>query len=76
MDDRLRKVVGQVFGLPAEVVSDEDSPDTISSWNSMAHINLILALEAEFGVSLSPDDAAEMLSVGLIKSILQERGVA
>lgn len=76
MNDRLRNVVAQVFGVPVEHIHEDDGPHTIESWDSLAHINLVLALEAEFGVSLAPDDAAEMLSVGLIRQILWENGIA
>ena len=36
-------------------------------------LNIAVAIEAEFGISLSPDDIAEMLSVPLILEILRER---
>jgi acyl carrier protein len=36
---------------------------------------LILALEAEFNITLSPDEAAEMLSVGLIRKVLRDKRV-
>jgi len=61
-----------MFGIPVEEIDDDSSPDTILAWDSMAHINLILSLESEFDLSLSLEDAMEMLSVGLIKTILGE----
>lgn len=73
--DRVYRVVSDVLGVPVTAVNDESSPDTIESWDSLAHINLILALEAEFGISLSDEDAVDMLSVRLIKMILAERVV-
>lgn len=75
MNDRLDKVLSQIFDVPIEQITDEDSPNTLKSWDSLAHVNLMLALEAEFNLSISPDEAAEMLSVGLIKTTLLERGV-
>lgn len=74
-EDRLYRVVSEVFGLPIEEVNDDSSPDTIPNWDSLSHLNLILALEAEFEVSLSPEDVMEMLSVRLIQIILAEHGV-
>jgi len=73
-NDKLYHIVSQVFGVPIEEVNDDSSPDTIASWDSLSHINLVLSLEEEFGVSLSPEDVMEMLSVGLIRTILAERG--
>ncbi len=75
MPDRVYKVVSQVLGVPVDKITDEDSPDTLRSWDSLTHISLILALEAEFDLSITPDDASEMISVGLIRNILRARGV-
>jgi acyl carrier protein len=72
MEDRIYKVVSEVFGIPVEDINDNSSPDTIPTWESLAHINLILSLESEFNLSLSLEDGMEMLSVGLIKTILGE----
>ena len=75
LQDRVYRLISEVFGVPVDLIDDESSPDTIESWDSEGHINLILSLEAEFGISLSPEDAMEMLSVRLVCLILEERGV-
>ena len=75
MTERLYQIVAHVFGVPVKDIAEEDGPDTIESWDSLAHINLVLALEAEFGVALAPEDAAEMLSVGAIRQVLGAKGV-
>ena len=72
--DRLSIILSQVFGVSADSIKDESSPDTVASWDSMSHINMVLALESEFGISLTPEDAMEMLSVKLIRMILAEKG--
>ena len=74
--DRIHRVVSDVFGVATDSIDDDSSPDTIESWDSMFHLNLILALEAEFGVSLVPEDAMELLSVGLIRNVLADYGVS
>ncbi|MQF94723.1 MAG: acyl carrier protein [SAR202 cluster bacterium] len=76
MEDRIYRVVSDVMGVPVTDISDESSPDTIEAWESLSHINLVLALESEFGISLAPEDVLEMLSVGLIKTILSEKVAA
>jgi len=71
---RVRRVVADVLGVDAAMLSDDSNPDTIPSWDSLAHLNLVVALEQEFGVALSPDDVLEMMSMKLITLILRERG--
>ena len=73
MEDKIYRVVSDVMGIPISEITDESSPDTIEAWESLSHINLALAIEAEFKISLAPDDVLEMLSVGLIKTILIEK---
>ena len=72
-EERVSRVVSDVLGVPRDDINDDSSPDTIRNWDSLSHINLVLSLEAEFSVSLSPEDAMEMLSVRLIRIILAER---
>jgi acyl carrier protein len=50
-------------------------PDDVEGWDSMGHINLLMAIESQFKISLTPEDAMEMLSLGLTRIILRERGV-
>ena len=74
--DRVYQVVSDVLDVPITAINDDSSPDTITAWDSASHINLIMALEAEFGISLSDEDVIDMLSVRLIRMVLEKRGVA
>ncbi len=67
VDDRLRAVVAAVFGVDGPALKDSDSPKTIAGWDSVAHLELIFALEAEFGVQFSADEIATLASVGAIR---------
>jgi acyl carrier protein len=73
--DRLFQTVANVFGVPVSELSDESSPETISAWDSLNHLNLVVALEGEFGISLTPEDAMEIRNVGSIRGILGDNGV-
>ena len=72
--DRLSQTVAEVLGVTTDVLSEESSPDTISSWDSLGHLNLVIALEEEFGIRLSADNALAMRSVSSIRRILQQSG--
>jgi acyl carrier protein len=75
VEARIKRIISKVFDVPEKEVRDDSSPDTVPNWDSVGHINLVLALEAEFGISLLPEESMEMLSVKLIRLILEERGV-
>lgn len=71
-EEKLYSVVANILGIDVAEISDDTSPDTSERWDSVTHINLIIALEAEFDVELTPEDSMEMLSVKLMKIILTE----
>ena len=73
--DRLAQAVAEVLDVTPETLSEESSPATIPSWDSLGHLNLIIALEQEFNVRLSAEDILTMRSIGSIRRILHHAGV-
>jgi acyl carrier protein len=72
MKERVYKVISQVFNVPIEKINEESSPDNIETWDSLKHMNMVLALEEEFNVQFGEEQIFEMLNVGLIIEILKE----
>lgn len=72
IDKNVKIVVAQVMGVPEESIHGDSSPDTISSWDSLAHMNLVLALEQSFDVTFSEEHIAEMMSIEIIIATLKE----
>ena len=76
MLNRVLKIVSQVMEVPLEQLNEESSPDNVKNWDSLKHMNLILALEEEFDVSFSDEEIVELLSVEIIVETLKEKGRA
>ncbi len=70
---RVSATVADIFQLPAADIRPETSPDTIEAWDSLQHLNLVLALEQEFGIQFSPEEIEQLLSVELIADLLAEK---
>lgn len=73
MKDRVIKIVSQVMNVPIEKLNDDSSPDTVENWDSLKHMNLILALEEKFAITFLDDEVVEMLSVRKIVEILEKK---
>jgi len=71
-DMKLKEVISNVLGVAIEEINDDSSPDSIDKWDSFSHMNLVMAIESEFEVELSPEDSMDMLSVKLIRMILED----
>ena len=61
-----------ILRVPASEISDSSSMDTIATWDSLAHMNLVLAIEEEFDVSIPDDEAANVTSFKLLVLVLDE----
>jgi acyl carrier protein len=75
-DDRLKQVMSSVLRLPADRIDDHTSPDTVEQWSSLAHLDLILAIEEEFGVTIPDEEVGDLTSFRLLRLTLDEQGVA
>jgi acyl carrier protein len=71
----VEEVIAEVFGVEARSIDTSSSPETVAGWDSMGHLNLVVALEKRFEISIDLGDATEMVSVQRIREILREYGV-
>jgi acyl carrier protein len=73
--ERLTPIFRDVFGDPALVVTPELNADDVPTWDSLNHINLIVAIETEFGFEFTADELGSMTKVGDLLAILVRRGL-
>ena len=70
--EQVRNIASDIFGVPADKISAESSPETIENWDSMQHLNLVLAVEEKFGVQLEPEDIERMNSIGAVAALVEK----
>lgn len=66
----VRAVASDIFGVPPDQITAESSPETIENWDSMQHLNLVLAIEEKFGVQLEPEEIEQMKSIGAVVALV------
>jgi acyl carrier protein len=71
----LKEIIARVFEIDHTDVNEDTSPDTVEKWDSLHHMNLVVALEESFRIELSEDQTLEILNYQLIKIVLQEHGI-
>jgi acyl carrier protein len=75
LDSRLQGVFREVFDDPALVLSDDLSPVTHADWDSVRHVELLIAIEEEFEIKFSTGEAASDANAGQFKTWLRAKGV-
>jgi acyl carrier protein len=73
IEQRLREIVADVLALDAATVGDDTTTDTVEGWDSLAHMNLILAIEEGLDVALPDEEAADLTSYPLIRLVVGEQ---
>jgi acyl carrier protein len=71
--DKVRSITADVLHVPANQLMPQSSPESIEAWDSIHHLNLILAFEQEFGVQFNPEEVDQMNSVGRILHVLENK---
>ena len=74
--DRVRNVMAAVFEIPMDQIDDQSSMDSIESWDSIRHMNLVIALEEEFGCYFLDSETVELLNFKLVMKILNDHGIS
>ena len=67
--DRVRGIAADVFQLDSASLAADSSPETIEVWDSVQNLNLVLALEAEFGCEFAPEEMDQMKTIGQIANV-------
>ena len=73
--EKLYQVFASILQIDIAILSEESSPDSIQNWDSLAVVNLTIEIEQTFDVQFDILEIADFRNVGIIKSILVEKGV-
>ena len=73
MDEKLRTIFQDIFGLQPTEFSDHLNNRNLAQWDSVQHLTLILTLEQAFEVEFSPDEWPQLTSVRNIKTALRHK---
>lgn len=70
--EKINTIIAKELQIAFAVAQENHTMDDINSWDSITHMNLIVAIETECNIMLSGDDIAEMTSFDAIRTIVQK----
>lgn len=68
--ERVRGIAADVLQVPGNEITPQSSTENVETWDSLHHLNLVLAFEQEFGVRFEPEEIDQMNSVQQIVTVL------
>ena len=75
MEQKIKSIMAEVLEMSADQIGESTAMDNTDSWDSLKHMEMVMALEESFQVELPADEMMEMISFNDIKRILRDKGV-
>jgi len=73
LKERLQKVFVTVFDNDAIELTPQLTADDVDEWDSLSHINLMLAIELEFGIEFDSSEIQDFANVGELMASIEEK---
>ena len=71
----LKEIFSRVLEVPADLITADAGPRTIRGWDSLRHVELIIAVEEQYGLSFSPTEIFALNTVQQFCELLANRSV-
>lgn len=71
--EQLQDIFRDVFDRETLTVSRETTADDVEGWDSIAHVNLVVEIQREFGVTLVLQEIQAMKTVGDMISLIARK---
>jgi len=76
MSDTIERMTGvfrEVLDDPAITLMPETTAADIEDWDSLSHINLVVAVEDDFGVNFTTREIASLANVGEMVALIDSK---
>lgn len=71
IDARLTDIFRSTFGDESLELTDAMTADDVAAWDSVSHIQLVFAVEEEFGIKLGMKDLETLENVGALRTLVE-----
>lgn len=71
----LTELVANVLNVPASTLDEYSGPANQPSWDSLAQVTIVAAVEGTYGVSLTMPEILAIKNIGDLDAALKRHGV-
>ena len=74
-EQKLRSIMMDILILDDDQYADNLSPYNVSTWDSLAMVEIAAAITREFGCEVRVEETVEIESLADIKALLRSKGI-
>jgi acyl carrier protein len=67
------EVIRDVVDLPGLTVNSQTTAESVEEWDSFNHINIVVAIEARFGIKFLAAEIEQLKNVGDLTALIEEK---
>jgi len=71
--EKLTQVFREVFDDETLVLTDEMTADDVDAWDSLSHVNLMIAIEIAFEIEFKQNEIQGFANVGELRQRIEEK---
>ena len=74
--EQIRSLAADVLDVNASELNPSSGPESVDAWDSVQHLNLVLAAEQHFELEFEPEEIEKMKTLGDMAAIVDRKRVA
>lgn len=71
----LKKLMAEIFLVAEDRITETTSMETTKSWDSLQHLNLVLAVEEHFDIKLDTDEIPKATSFFILCNLIAKKQI-
>jgi len=73
---QLYNIIASVLNIDASTLSEQSNATNTANWDSLRHIEVILAVETAYGIRFAINEVVNMQNLGDMRTVLETKGVS
>jgi acyl carrier protein len=73
MKDKIYEILGNTFEIDPNNISENLTQNDIDNWDSFRHLQLIVDLENEFGISFDNEELVSLIDIKTIVNFVYKK---
>lgn len=75
METKIQQVIATVLNIDPSLVTEDASSKTLENWDSLYHMNIILGVEEQYGITFTDDEIVNLTSyTSLAEAVKKHQG--
>ena len=71
--DEIREIMALILEVDSGQINEQTSQENTDAWDSLAHLNLVLALEEKYGIELLPEEMEQLVTMSDVTGMVQRK---